>query len=746
MSGDPFASLSGGVASASSRRQRDWVPVLPVPYGAPSRPLAHEKRGKPNAVWEYVGPDGQLWGYVCRFDGKGGAKDILPLTFCERGPHDKPQWRWKSLPVPRPLYRLDMIAQNPDAPVLVCEGEKAVDAATMLAPEGWIVTTSPSGSNAANKSDWILLTGRKVVVWPDADEAGEKYARDVVRLAKGVGATEVLVIPSPDGVAKGWDAADAVSEDWTADQVNELVASAKPSGEVFADTNGLPDTRSPDASKGGAGAADHSNDNGDKPRRPKQVDEIMSVIGEDTSLWHDPDRKAWITFTINNHKENWSVRDHMTKVYLSSLFYKLHGSVPGSQAMEDALKTMEGIAIFDRPEHQTYVRIADCNGDVYVDLGNSDWNGVEITASGWRVIDEPPVKFVRSPSSKTLPVPVVDDSQVAPIERLKDLANIGDEANFKMAVGWIIGAYRPKGPYPLLVLSGEQGSGKSSFSKLLRSLVDPAKAPIRTAPKEERDLLIAARNNWCLAFDNLSHVPEWFSDGLCRLSTGGGFGARELYTDWGEAIFEGQRPMILNGIPDLAGKPDLGDRSIAIHLPSIPEDKRRPESEWDAEVDAVAPILLGGIFDGVSAALRRERDIKLTKLPRMADFAKWVTAAEEGLGWGHGSFIECYESNRADVVSTAVESNPMVGLILDLLETDRSWKGTATGLLQALGQLADDALLKGRWWPKNARTLSSRLRVAAPLLRGVDVEIHDYRDSDRKRTRMIVIERKDIPK
>ena len=127
----------------------------------------------------------------------------------------------------------------------------------------------------------------------------------------------------------------------------------------------------------------------------------------------------------------------------------------------------------------------------------------------------------------------------------------------------MLAVLRPHGPYPVLVLSGEQGSAKSTFSKILRALLDPNAAPLRALPREDRDLFIAATNSHLLTFDNVSGLPSGISDTLCRLATGGGFAVRQLYTDQDEVIFDAPRPVILNGIEDIVTRPDLADRGCS---------------------------------------------------------------------------------------------------------------------------------------------------------------------------------------
>ena len=162
---------------------------------------------------------------------------------------------------------------------------------------------------------------------------------------------------------------------------------------------------------------------------------------------------------------------------------------------------------------------------------------------------------------------------------------------------------------------------------------------MRTTPRNERDLVIAATNSWCVAFDNISTLQPWFSDASCRLSTGGGFSARELYTDTEEVLFDATRPQLFNGITEVATRPDLLDRALVVTLPPIPEERRRPEAELWREFEEARPRILAALFDAVSGALGAVEDVRLEGNLRMADFAVWSTAAEGALGWEPGAFM-----------------------------------------------------------------------------------------------------------
>jgi hypothetical protein len=189
---------------------------------------------------------------------------------------------------------------------------------------------------------------------------------------------------------------------------------------------------------------------------------------------------------------------------------------------------------------------------------------------------------------KPLPVPIAGGS----IETLRSFLNVQSDNDFVLAVVWALAVLRNSGPYPVLVLSGEHGSAKSTFSLILRALLDPNTVPLRALPREDRDMFIAANNGHVLVFDNLSGLSAWISDTLCRLATGGGFAARQLYTDQDEVLFDAARPVILNGIEEVARRPDLADRALFLTLQPIPEDRRRSQAELLAGFEAERPGIL----------------------------------------------------------------------------------------------------------------------------------------------------------
>jgi putative DNA primase/helicase len=720
MSEPPFAPIASAARGSSSKAPAEapkeaWTIVVPVPATAPPPPDSLSKLGKPSAIYPYHDAAGGMLGCVWRYD-RSGEKEFYPVTLWRSGTALK--WRFKSWPAPRPLFGLRALAERPAAPVLVVEGEKAALAAARLLPD-YVVVTSPNGSKAARKANWSPLKSRDVCCWPDADDAGMRYMREVgaciaeesgkfIAATKGRarGAAIKVVIPPPE-TAQGWDAADAEKEGMTAEQASALVDNAVP----FED---LP--RPEDGSDGDdeEDAADAKG--GDGRRRPLQRD-ILVGLTDLVELWHDDARVAYATFQVKDHRENWPIRSRDFRMWLSSLFFEKTGNAIGGQALEDTIRILEARAVNEGPQHQTFTRVGHANGCMYLDLGDPTWRAVENGPSGTQVVTNPPLKFLRSPSMRSLPVP----EHGYELNELRRFVNVKTDDDFVLVVAWIIAALRHRGPFPILAINGEAGAGKSLFTRIVRSLVDPSAAPIRAVPRDDRDLVVSASNSWVLAFDNLSNVPVWLADALCRLATGSGFATRALHTDRDEMIFDAARPIMINGIPHLTDRADLADRSITIHLRAIPEDERRPEDELLAEFEAVRHHILGTLMDAVSRAIRNLPDVKLERAPRMADFVKLMTAAESGLGWEPGTFWNAYGANRHDVVEATFEADPSAVGIWRLIMTNEKYKerfeGTAAELLEAINSQVAEPVKHNKYWPQNAAQLGNRVLRAAPLLR-----------------------------
>jgi hypothetical protein len=262
--------------------------------------------------------------------------------------------------------------------------------------------------------------------------------------------------------------------------------------------------------------------------------------------------------------------------------------------------------------------------------------------------------------------------------------------------------------------------------------------PLLAPPRNAEDLLIAGSNVHVLAFDNISSIPSWLSDALCRLSTGGGLSTRTLYTNRGETRFDVQRPVILNGIEEFVTRQDLADRALVLTLSPIPEHDRRLESEIWADLKAAHPRILGAMLDAVVLGLRRLPTVNRDRLPRMADFAVWGMACEPAFG-PEGAFEAAYSGNRQGTIEAAIEDDVVSATVCSMMSGTEQWLGTATDLLKELTPLVHDRIVHSKDWPTSGRGLSGRLRRASSSLRKIGVDVEFGQRAGRAGNRLIQI-------
>ena len=473
---------------------------------------------------------------------------------------------------------------------------------------------------------------------------------------------------------------------------------------------------------------------GECDERPTQA-ELLVTLGADADVFHSPEGDPYATVPVEEHRETWAVKERPFRLWLVRRFFNRTGRAPNAQALQDALGVFECRARFDGPRHQVFVRVGGLDDTIYLDLANERWEAVEIGPFGWRIISDPPVKFRRTRGMEALPCPVTGGS----LAELRPFLNLVGDADWYLCIPWLLCTFRPRGPYPVLTIHGEQGSAKSTTARVLRGMVDPNTSPLRAEPRDERDLVIAASNSWCLCLDNLSHLPSWLSDALCRLSTGGGFSTRQLYTDADEKLFTATRPIVLNGIEEICTRGDLLDRALVLYSPAIPEGRRRTEEDFWAEFERARPRILGALLDGVSGALKNLPDAKLSRSPRMADFALWATAAEPALGWPPESFLQAYTGNRESANDLTLDAALVTPALLALAE-EGPWEGTMSRLLTEITK-PDELITRQRGWPKTPGALSNALRRLAPNFLARGVQIQFWREKDRQRRRMVRIEK-----
>ena len=268
------------------------------------------------------------------------------------------------------------------------------------------------------------------------------------------------------------------------------------------------------------------------------TDAMMRIAGIERVIF-GTDGRSYAVVRVNGHAQCRELKSKAFRHLMTRAALKATGKLPGPEAISVVVSALEAIAEFEGEQEDVFFRVACGSGGLsyFLDLADRDGWVIEITADGWRPVLDSPVLMRRARGQLALPMPQRGGS----IELLKTYVNI-QESDWPLFIGWLTAAVRPVGPHPILVVSGEQGLAKTTLLKVCRRLIDPNSSPVRSPPKETRDLMIAARKSWLMVYHNLTTLPTWFSNGLCGLATGTGFTIRSLGTDDEESILVAERP------------------------------------------------------------------------------------------------------------------------------------------------------------------------------------------------------------
>ena len=392
--------------------------------------------------------------------------------------------------------------------------------------------------------------------------------------------------------------------------------------------------------------------------------------------------------------------------------------------------------------HEVYLRFAEIDDRIYIDLGDLEWRCVEIDSGGWRIIKDPPVRFWRSANMRPLPVPEKGGS----IKQLQRHVILND-AQFTLFVGVLLSALRRGRPHAIPYFFGEPGSAKSWRTEVIRALTDPNKAPVRSLPKTEENLWVAAHNAPVLAFNNISRISKEISDALCQTASGEGFSRRARYTDSAEFVVEGSRMVILNGIKNAATEPDLADRVIVFALLRLRAFQRMEKVR--KEFYAERAVIFGSLLDAMVHGLRELPGIsEVRPSSRVSDFVDWGVACE-GAFTEPGTFLAAYDASAAEATETAIAARPVAVAVLAFMVERISWRGTITELYNELGKCdpTEQQVTRETGWPRSVEHFGREIRAAATILRKAGVELvtpdedKHLRAPDRKRTRLIELHR-----
>jgi len=264
------------------------------------------------------------------------------------------------------------------------------------------------------------------------------------------------------------------------------------------------------------------NNNTQKPNKESQ---LINLALKHCEFFHDPKKSGYARIQIRDHHEIWSLTSSHFLSWLSHQFWKEYKQPVHKSVLDNAVLGMGAMALYEGQCEEVHMRVAQANNKIFIDLCNDAWQVVEVNDADWKVLDSSPVAFTRSNNMKALPMPFANGD----INLLKKHLNITEE-KFPLVVAWLVMSLQAGlGAYPILICQGGAGTGKTTFSRMLRSLVDPSEADMLSKPKTA-EMRVVGADNHVLAFDNLSGISSSCSDTLCKMATGSNEIVRELYT------------------------------------------------------------------------------------------------------------------------------------------------------------------------------------------------------------------------
>lgn len=646
------------------------------------RSAACRHGGGKESLYVYLDTDGSPLYFKIRTDNADGTK-----SFCFYQANGKMGVKG----VKRVPYNLLSVCAA--SKVYFVEGEKCAEA---IIEQGYVATTLDSGSN----SKWTphlaqYFEGKQVIILPDNDEPGKKYA---LQAARNIPNAIIKVLP---GLAEKEDVFDWLAAGHTMDEVDSL-----------------PEYKSSDEAE-----------SSDAPSKKDSQAEIMLKLCDKSALklFMDENNELYATLPVNGHKEVIAVDSKDFSLLLRELFYQEMKYPIRQEILTQVINTLEARGRFENKErHRLYNRVAKADNSFWYDLCDPDCQAVRTSADGWEIRKDIPILFRRYRHQQ----------EQAPPQAEGDIRKILDYVNIKrfqtLFLCWLVTCFVPEIPHPMPIIYGEKGAAKSTACVLLKRLIDPSASDTLSLSKDSRTLVVNFQHHYFLPFDNVSAITDETSDMLCRAITGGSVQQRRLCTNAEDYIFSFMRCIAINGINNVANRTDLLDRSLIFELERVSDTKRRELAAVYEDFERDRPFILGGIFQTLSKAISIFPGVNLDKLPRMADFSRWGYAVAEALGLSGEQFVKDYTENIALQNLSAIESDCVAALVIEFMGRQQEWSGRMSQLHKELLNIAEQNGInqRGKCLPTHPNGLSRRLSQLKSNLASVGISFSKQSKSD----------------
>jgi putative DNA primase/helicase len=460
-------------------------------------------------------------------------------------------------------------------------------------------------------------------------------------------------------------------------------------------------------------------------------DLLIGFVSDSCELFHNKNKECFAKINIDSRTEVWDISSTGFSDWIRGEYFRTTSKGIPDNKLHEIIPTLKALAIHKGYEQEVFMRVAQVDNKIYIDLCDKDWNVIKITKDKWEVIDKSPVSFIRN--SYMLPMQRPVGSYKNPsnhnIDLLKKHINVKDE-DFVLVIGVLMMYLQyGDGGMPLLIINGEAGTGKSTFTKMIRELVDPNSEPILMHPKEDV-VPIIANSNYVISLDNLSGIRKTFSDLLCTIATGTSYITRKHYTNKEMSVISMKRPVILNGIEDFASRDDLVRRSVILELSKIDDDNIADDSEVMDNFREDVPAIFGALCTGLMTALKNIDTVQINNITTMSRFCRWSGAAMPAFNWTADMFMKNYHTNLKRSYIIVLETSPFTATILRIFdeEPDTDWDGTPIEFKEYLenSRHIDDYIVRSKYWIRSAKGVMNIIKRNRKALGKVGITVETY--------------------
>ncbi len=439
------------------------------------------------------------------------------------------------------------------------------------------------------------------------------------------------------------------------------------------------------------------------PRADDDFDALMALARQGKLLRDERDR-GHLAWDNAEARLVLAIRSEEFASFLTQQFYQDHQRQPKPRSLAAAISVLDGQAKFLPDTTFLHLRRGADGSAIWLDLAQSEGEAVRIDEEGWETVAHPPVYFLRSRLQNPLPAPeVFHDPRV-----LQALFGIENKDEFMLILAWLLTAYIPRMPAPILALVGPQGSGKTTLARILRNLIDPHQAELLSMPNE-RDLALALEHQAVLVLDNLGQLSAQQSNRLCRAVTGFGYLKTRGHHAGEAEVIGTRRPIIITGLDLPSHAPDWLDRTVAIRLEARPPEMCAQEMRIMNKFRADQGKMLGLVLELLSRSLTAHRKLpQMYNFPRMADYAAIGMALMTVFHQPPEQFLRILATNAGQLNHELLNQDP-TALALQAFMSDKSeWSGSIADLAQQLTEPRG-----GKFYPV---PLGKKIRILQPSL------------------------------